>query len=198
MPVTELRTFQDEMKNFERWRNMIRPESEERLEAFIEERDKTYIQALSSRLEGELLKYYGGDDGRYEEIRETLDAMPFNVGAAAFSVSTGDVAARRIPETRGKGITDWVAALQERLLEQYLNAPKDQRLLRLAEISFMFRAFNFKFQFVSPEYPLKVAAKSVSADTIITPSMSAEPEYGGDCPAGTKCIDGNCVAGGLI
>lgn len=193
MPVTNTKTLQREL-------NKLGPDSEARNEKFI--------GALTAALENNLLNYVDlAEDAsrsqslelneaaetdavsaerekRLEDIKRMLNSTQLQIGATAFSVATESDAAELAPVADREKVKIWVSALRNKLLDFYLQAPKHQRLQRLAEISFMFRVSTFQVG----DQSIKIAANDVDAATDITFFQST---YG--CPPGTVCIDGNCV-----
>ena len=193
MPVTKTKILQREL-------NKLGPESEARNEKFI--------GALTAALGKKLLNYFDSADGasrsqslelnegaetdavsaerekRIENIKQVFNAPQFQIGAADFSVVIESTATELASVAGRETVEIWVSALRNRLLDYYHQAPTDQRLRRLGEISFMFRASTFQVG----DQSIKIAANRVNAATDIA---SFQDTYG--CPPGTMCIDGNCV-----
>ncbi|MBS1790122.1 MAG: hypothetical protein JST85_20530 [Acidobacteria bacterium] len=196
MPVTDPKTLQKELSRFE---------------LLSEERNEKFIKALSAALQRRLLHYLSGGDGslgglfsdsglddgptpnpderknRLEDIREMFSTKKFQVGATGFSVAAEGDITERDPESQEKKIESWVTALQESLLKYYRQAPEAEQLQRLGEISFMFRATLFQVG----RNGIIIRSDNVGAETDIATVVTGP--YGGGCPPGTVCVDGNCV-----
>lgn len=193
MPVTNTKTLQREL-------NKLGPDSEARNEKFI--------GALTAALENKLLNYFESADDvfrsqslelnqvtetdvvsaerekRFEDIERMFNTMQLQIGATDFSVATESATAELASVADREKVKIWVSALRDKLSEYYRQAPADQRLQRLGEISLMFRASTFQVG----KQSIKIAANRVNATTDIA---SFQDTYG--CPPGTMCIDGNCV-----
>jgi len=182
MPVTDTKTLHRELDKFG-------PESKGRNEEFI--------KALTNALKNELLNYFNRDvsspgspslavrrANRLADIRQMSQSEKFQIGDNVFSIFTDAVATELGQVPDGEAISNLVTKLQRNLLEYYRQAPADQRLRRLGEISLMFRASTFQVG----QQTIKTAAEGASATTDIA---SFQGTYG--CPPGTSCIDGNCV-----
>jgi len=190
MPITDADTLLKQLNNF-------RPESDQRSEAFI--------VALMAALQVRLLDYFNGGDGslrlhftemgitdrtnittgeqvnRFMAIREMFSTKEFQVGEAGFRISP-----EQTSEANAETIKGWIILLQEKLLGHYRQAPENQRLQRLGEISLMFRSLKLRVG----QQPISIAAPGAGAETNIA---NFKLTYGGGCPPGTVCIDGNCV-----
>ena len=80
------------------------------------------------------------------------------------------------------------ATLESHLVTYYAQgATAEGRLIKLAEISLMFKSTAFRVG----EQEFSLAAKIVETAGNAETAEEAEKIYG--CPEGTVCVDGNCV-----